>query len=286
MGQAHIDAKSETTISCILPTYQRYSDLEIVLRSLATQDFQKNQFEVIVVEDGQDNMTKTLMVTFLPLLNLVHVTNPEPINNVARLRNQGLEHSKGRLVLFLDDDTILPQEDFLTKLVRMFEDNPATGNVQIPGEASYGLLRIKYDYLDKYSYASRCVAYRRGALIAIGGFFEELSSYEDIDLAIRYTIFDGRTQRAEGLLYRHPPLYFENWQKPLCNALSFLRLSLRYSWPIWFVCYMNALRFLPLLLSPHVKQRQWGRISAGFFLAPAYLIYRKFVKSDKATIYR
>ncbi|PKN13761.1 MAG: hypothetical protein CVU69_00890 [Deltaproteobacteria bacterium HGW-Deltaproteobacteria-4] len=285
-GDAVINSETELAISCIFPTYQRDTDLEVLLRCLAGQGLNKNDFEVIVVEDGMDEKTGQLIRLFASQLNLVHLTNPVPLHNIASLRNQGLKHSKGELILYLDDDTIIPQEYFLSRLVKLFDADLSIGAVQIPGEASYGLWRIKYDYLDRYSFASRCVAYRRSALARIGGFFEQLASYEDIELSIRFTIMDGRMTRAEELFYLHPPLYFDSWKKPLCNGLSFLRLFRRYSKPVWFVCYLNALRFLPFLLMPNAKYRQWGKISAGFVWAPISLIFQKMNHRDKKIIYR
>lgn len=285
-GDAVINSLTELSISCILPTYQREKDLEVLLQCLAVQDLEKNAFEVVVVEDGQEEKTGQLVQKFKSELNLVHITNAVPLNNVARLRNQGLMHSKGGVVLFLDDDTMIPQDDFLSRLMKMFEQELSAGAVQISGDASYGLWKIKYDYLDRYSFATRCVAYRRSALVKIGGFLEELASYEDIELAIRFTIQGGHFVRAADLFYRHPPLYFTGWEKPLCNGLSFLRLSRRYSWPVWLACYLNALRFLPLLLLTNIKGRQWGKISAGFMWAPIYLLFNKMGDSGRKIIYR
>lgn len=285
-GDAAITGSDRVSISCILPTYQRNADLEVLLSCLVVQNLGKEEYEVILVEDGQDEKTAQLIQRFEPLLNLIHLTNPVPRRNVACLRNQGLVLAQGALILFLDDDTIIPQEYFLGRLVQQFAADLSVGAIQIPGEASYGLWRTRYEFLDRYSFATRCVAYRRSALMKIGGFSEELISYEDIELSIRFTISDGRFFRTEDLYYRHPPLFFDNWKKPLCNGLSFLRLFRHYSKPVWFVCYLNALRFLPYLLLPDAKCRQWGKISAGFFLAPFYRIVQKLSRSDKNIIYR
>jgi glycosyltransferase involved in cell wall biosynthesis len=285
-GDAVVNPEASIAISCILPTYQRDEDLEVLLHCLAEQDLDGNDFEVIVVEDGEDDKTGQLIQRFKSKLNLIHLTNPVPLHNVASLRNKGLVCSKGALILSLDDDTILPQENFLSKLVELFAVERKVSAVQIRGEASYGLWRIKYDYLDRFSFATRCVAYRRTVLTKICGFSEELASYEDIELAIRFAITDGQFARPEDLYYRHPPLHFSGWEKPLCNGLSFLRLFHRYSKPVWFVCYLNALRFLPYLLLPSLKYRQWGKISAGFLWAPIYRVFQKMGDTDKKIIYR
>lgn len=285
-GDAIVNNVEGVAISCILPTYQRDVDLEVLLRCLAVQVFERDRFEVIVVEDGQNEDTGRLLGKFRSQLNLIHLTNPVPCRNVAKLRNQGLMHSNGALILYLDDDTIIPQEFFLRRIVEYFSADTSMSALQIPGKASYGIWRIKYDYLDSYSFATRCVVYSRSTLVSLGGFSQELASYEDIELAIRFTIIDGRVTRAVDLYYRHPPLYLDSWYKCLCNGLSFLRLFHRYSKPVWIVCYLNAIRFLPFLLLPNPTFRQWGKISAGFIWAPFYLAFRKLIHSDKKVIYR
>ncbi|MCF6177765.1 MAG: glycosyltransferase family 2 protein [Geopsychrobacter sp.] len=285
-GDAVVSPVAEIAISCILPTYQRDEDLEILLHCLVEQDLPHKGFEVIVVEDGQTDNTRLLIQKFMPQLNLIHLTNPVPLNNVAQLRNQGLVRSRGELILWLDDDTIINQVDFLARLVTLFVADIDVGAVQVQGRASYGLWKLKYDYLDRYSFATRCVAYRKSVLARICGFSEELASYEDIELSIRFTIMGGRVLRSDDLYYLHPPLHFEGWSKPLSNGLSFLRLFRRYSKPVWFVCYLNALRFLPYLLWPDLKHRQWGKISVGFLWAPFYCGVQKIVGTKKKVIYR
>lgn len=274
------------SISCIIPTFQRDKDLAVILGCLSAQNMQTQEYEVIVVEDGADEDTGLLIGPFKENLNIIHLTNPVPKRNVASLRNQGLRHARGSYVLFLDDDTILPQEDFLTRLTAHFASNPQAGVIQIPGEASYGLRALKYDYLDKYSFATRCVAYRRQALESVCGFLEELTSYEDIELSIRFVISGGQSVFASDLGYRHPPLFFDGWRKPICNGESFLRLFNRYSKPLWCLCYLNAMRFLPFLLVPNVKCRQWGKISAGFLIAPIRLMIKIMTSSNVRSIYR
>lgn len=285
-GDAVLKDNEGILLSCILPTFKRDADLNVLLQCLAVQNLGQETFEVVVVEDGETTTTGELIRQFSPRLNIRYLTNPTQLNNVASLRNQGLVHSRGELILFLDDDTILPEKTFLRNLIKEFQEFPDIGAIQVPGEASYGICSSKYDYLDRHSFATRCVAYRRSVLADVGGFSEELTSYEDIELAIRFTINCGQMMQAHSLLYRHPPLYFDNWEKPLCNGLSFLRLWSRYSKPVWLLCYLNALRFIPFLLIPESRLRQWGKISAGFIYAPFYQGFQKLFRLDSKVIYR
>jgi hypothetical protein len=73
-----------------------------------------------------------------------------------------------------------------------------------------------------------------------------------------------------------------SWAKPINNGISFLKILRRYSVPVWILCYMNALRFLPLMLLPSVRHRQWSKISCGFLVAPMLSIFSRKWKDNPA----
>ena len=78
-------------------------------------------------------------------------------------RNFGLCKAKGKYVLFLDDDTVIMDRGFISKLMGEFEDGAA--DAVIPrGSASYCLIKGKYSFHDPYFPTNRCMAYRRETL--------------------------------------------------------------------------------------------------------------------------
>ncbi len=280
-GDANIKAEGERLISCIIPTYNRTFELDRVLTCLSMQDMNKEFFEVIVIEDGHRIETKNIVRKHINLMNIQLKTNKNPIHSIGALRNQGLELSTGKYILFLDDDTLVLQRHFLSTLGERFQKMPDIDCIVIPGEADRCLLRYKHSYLDRYSFASRCVAYKRQILIKLGGFFNDMSSYEDIELSIRFTVTGGMVYLEKELIYYHPPFYFTSWGKPVSSGVSFFRMLRRYSLPVWLLCYVNALRFLPFILLPSIRLRQWGKISCGFLIAPLLSIYYKRRKDKR-----
>lgn len=267
-GDANIKAEGEKLISCIIPTHNRAFELDRLLTCLSMQDMNKESFEVIVIEDGCSRETEEIVNKYNNSLNLQLKTNKEPLYSVGALRNQGLELSTGAYILFLDDDTLILQRHFLSTLGERFQKMPEINYIVIPGEADRCLLRNRYSYLNGHSFGGACVAYRRQTLIKLGGFFNDMSSYEDIELLIRFTVTGGTVYREKELLYYHPPFYFTSWKKPISGGVSFFRMFRRYSLPVWLLCYVNALRFLPFMLLPSIRLRQWGKISCGFLIAP------------------
>jgi glycosyltransferase involved in cell wall biosynthesis len=67
---------------------------------------QKDNFEVIVVEDGSSISSETVCRTFQKELPLKYVTQKNHGPGVAR--NTGAQHAKGNWLIFLDSDTTLP----------------------------------------------------------------------------------------------------------------------------------------------------------------------------------
>src|SRR5665213_3861512 len=89
-------------ISIIIPTYNRRDVLARTLPTVFGQDFSPELYEVIVVVDGSFDGTVEMLRTYTPRCSfrILDQVNRGP----AAARNAGLEVSRGRLVLFLDDD--------------------------------------------------------------------------------------------------------------------------------------------------------------------------------------
>jgi glycosyltransferase involved in cell wall biosynthesis len=272
-GDASMPAQSSLTFSCIIPTYNRARNLDNILHCLSTQDIPTDQYEVIIVEDGKSDEVVKVVNKYCNLLNLNLIFSGEYHHSVGSLRNIALNVSCGKYLLFLDDDTQIWQTFFLSKLKDNFDLMPDVNCIQIAGKSDRCLIKPKYFFLDEFSFATRCVAYRREIIRQIGGFIDSLLSYEDIELSIRFSILDGRVFKDMELYYLHPPLFFSSWRKPLANGLSFLTLFSRYSILVWMLCFLNATRFLPLLMSFSIRHRQWAKISAGFIIAPLYNLF-------------
>ncbi len=252
-------------ISCVINFYGRINLLEGILYSLVQQDFPKNNFEVILVEDrGGTEEGKNIAEHFSDKLNIRYYALSENFGLMGYSRNYGLSKTKGEFVLFLDDDTVILQRNFLSTLVNTFK-SLKTDAVIPHGRASYALLKNKYDFHDPYYPTSRCMAYRRDVLGELGGYFSEIIGQEDVEFVIRY-ISSGRTFiQSNQLEYFHPPLIINKISKAAAVGASFFRLRKRYPFLIWLMLLINGSRYLPLLLLPvKTKWKMQGKFSLGF----------------------
>lgn len=89
-------------ISVIIPTFNRARLLGYTLRSLELQQLSKNNFEVIVSDDGSNDNTQEVVNQFRDKLNIRYVFQEDKGYRPASARNKGILHAKGEICLFLD----------------------------------------------------------------------------------------------------------------------------------------------------------------------------------------
>lgn len=272
------DSSPACEISCLINFYGRIDLLEGILYSLVDQDLAKERYEVVLLEDrGGTHEGRNTAERFQTMLTIKYVSLSEQYGKMGHSRNVALSHAKGKYVLFLDDDTVILQRDFLTALIEEFRTSDA--DAVIPhGSASYALLKGKYDFHAPYFPTNRCMAYRREVLKTLGGFVDDIVGQEDVEFVIRYIAGGRRFHQAGRLTYLHPPLLATTYNKAAAVGLSFARLRKRYPLLVWIMLLINGARYVPLLFFPvSTKWRMQGRFSAGFALGIFYAAMNKKV---------
>ena len=111
-------------ISVIICTYNRQQYLVEAMQSLVEQDFDKDRFEVIVVNNNSKDDTEKICNQFIashPECQLHYYNETEQGSSAAR--NNGARHAKGSLLIFMDDDAIA-EKDYLKNTWRFHSANP------------------------------------------------------------------------------------------------------------------------------------------------------------------
>lgn len=108
-------------VSIVVPLYNSQNDIENCLESIFRQTY-KN-YEVIIVDDGSTDNSVYLVEHFISKhtdmqILLLHQQNFGP----SKARNEGVLHSKGDLIAFLDSDDEW-KSDKLSSMVPFFVDN-------------------------------------------------------------------------------------------------------------------------------------------------------------------
>jgi glycosyltransferase involved in cell wall biosynthesis len=111
------NAISKTLISVIVPVYNEEKIIASCLENLTNQDFSKDRYEVIVINNASNDKTADIASKFT--VNLICEENKG--YNFAIIK--GFLEAKGDIVAITDADTIVPP-DWLSKIYRAFENNP------------------------------------------------------------------------------------------------------------------------------------------------------------------
>lgn len=92
-------------ISVIIPTYRPDTYIFKCLESLLNQTLPKNQFEIIVVLNGDREPYERQLLEFIERNDeqTIRILYSEE-KGVSNARNKGIEASKGQYVVFVDDD--------------------------------------------------------------------------------------------------------------------------------------------------------------------------------------
>lgn len=113
-------------VSVVIPTRDRPQRATEAIDSVLACAYPADRFEVILVDNRPDAEGDTAGATVGSLaderVRILH----EPVAGGANARNTGLEHARGEIVAFTDDDVIVDR-DWLTTIARAFDGQPNVG---------------------------------------------------------------------------------------------------------------------------------------------------------------
>lgn len=92
------------SVTVVIPTYNRAEMLKRCIQSLCLQDYPREKFKVLIIDDGSDDETKIIYHSFLEKLNIDYIYQKHQGTGAAR--RLGIERAKTDLVAFIDDDCI------------------------------------------------------------------------------------------------------------------------------------------------------------------------------------
>jgi len=257
----------EKKISVVIPTYCRPLLLMECLKSLAKQKFERDDFEVIVISDGPDHLTKQLVVSWkhTGLLDIVYVplaTKRGP----AAARNMGWKLAAGTLVAFTDDDT-LPDPLWLQTIWDAYQQEELiaySGRVIVPVPEKPTDYEWNIAQLERARFiTANCVCSWK-ALELIQGFDErfELAWREDSDLEFRLLQEQIPIRHLHDAIVVHPVreaswgVSLREQRKSMFNALLYKKFPHLYrnyikQHPIWsyYAMILCCLVLLAALLS-------------------------------------
>lgn len=117
-------------ISVIIPAYNRGNLVIQALKSLLLQDFDKKEFEVLVVDNNSKDNTQELLTAFINensrRINIKYIQEKRQGDVYAR--HTGACYAEGRILLFTDDDATF-DANWISEVYAMFQENKSVGMV-------------------------------------------------------------------------------------------------------------------------------------------------------------
>jgi GT2 family glycosyltransferase len=217
-----------TIISVVVPSFNRPASLAACLKSLARLRYPREQFEVIVVDDGGNIDLGTIITPLQESISirLVKQENTGP----SGARNNGAANAVGQFIAFTDDDCS-PAEDWLTALTLRLQQDPSrmyggyTVNAleaNIYSTASQLLIDFLYGYFNKDPeqarfFTSNNIALSRSMFESAGGFDTNFrtASGEDRELCDRWQLLGHKLSfvRAAQVRHRHALNFRSFWKQ-------------------------------------------------------------------------
>lgn len=185
--------------SIIIPAKNEEANIGHCLDSILGVDFDRSQYEVIVIDNGSSDRTPSIA------REKGAMVHEKPELTIAAMRNFGARVARGEVLAFLDADCTVPAS-WLSEASRYLSHSDVVcfgSPPTIPRDAtwvqkSWFRVRCKSRQVEDVQWLeSMNMFVRREAFDAVGGFNEDLVTCEDYDLSLRLAkrgriVSDGR----------------------------------------------------------------------------------------------
>jgi glycosyltransferase involved in cell wall biosynthesis len=206
----------EFQFSIIVPVYNRPQEIDELLQSLTKQTYIK-KFEVVVVEDGSENISKEIVQTYSKDLNIQYYLKNN--TGAGASRNYGMQHATGNYFIIFDSDCIIPP-NYLVEVENVLTEKytDAFGGADAAHESfttiqkainysmtsffTTGGIRGNKKAVDKFQPRSFNLGISKKAFEVTNG-FSKMKIGEDIDLTFRLWDNNFETQFIEKAFVYH-----------------------------------------------------------------------------------
>ena len=256
--------------SIIIPVYNRPTELDELLDSISRQEY-RDDFEIIVVEDGSDISSEKIVKNYQDQLKINYFFKENSGPGLSR--NFGMEKSTGNYFIILDSDCILP-EQYLTEVSNALNSHftDAFGGADTAHESfnssqqaiSYAMtsvlttggIRGNKNMKNKFQPRSFNMGISKKAFIETKG-FGDLNYGEDIDFTFRLWKKGFKSQFIENAYVFHKRRV--SWQsffnqtynfgaaRPILNILHPGTSKITYWFPTIFILYYRYSYHIPIL---------------------------------------
>ena len=177
-------------VSIIIACYNLEKYVVRAISSCIHQDFPRDQYEIIIVDDGSTDRSKDSILLYKNFAgyNFIRTKFLKKNKGVAYTSNVGLRMARGKYVVRVDGDDFIHKE-FLSAMSEVLEWNPDVGFVycDLIVVRDPNVKKMQRNTFERLLDHGAGVMFRRKYLQAIGGYNEKLRNREDYDLILRYS---------------------------------------------------------------------------------------------------
>lgn len=193
-------------LSVIIPTHNRKKVLNKCLKALFTQELDKSNYEIIVIDDGSNDGTDKIVEPMMKDSSLRLKYFSQKNKGPAAARNIGIKNARGGLILFIGDD-IVASHSLLGEHLNWHRRYPKQ-NLAILGQVDWSpeikitpfikfLDQAKIQFEHPQSHDPQSLSYRyfyssnvsvKKIFLLNNGLFDEefkYAAYEDVELGYR-----------------------------------------------------------------------------------------------------
>ncbi len=185
-------------ISVIIATYNRERYIGRAIRSLISQSFPNEQYEIIVVDDGSTDRTRYVLESFGDWIKTIALGEHKGLPYAC---NVGIRKALARYVVRVDADDYV-HEDFLSVEYLYLSLNAHFDAIA----CDYYVVDENENHIARKNADTDPIAcgimFKKDNLVAIGLYDEDFLMLEEVDLRIRY-IQKFNIHRIELPLYRY-----------------------------------------------------------------------------------
>jgi len=202
-------------VSIIIPCFNSETGLRMTLNSITAQDYPRQRWEVIVVDNNSTDNSYQTALDFASLLPSLKVEK-EAVQSSYAARNRGIRAAAGEILAFIDADmTVRP--DWMRKgvhdLTRTHADYLGC-HVEIYSEKRKPNLWELYDmtvgfpikhYIEDLGFAGAgCLFVKKPVFDKIGNFDSRFLSSGDLEFGTRVNNYGFKQYFSEHNIMRHP----------------------------------------------------------------------------------
>jgi len=273
-------------ISVIIPVYNDCEGLKHTISCLEQQDYDKDLYEVIVIDNGSNDETYRMAEEMARKSNTCIKVVLEVQKGSYAARNKGILASVGELLCFIDADMSM-NSDYLSKIADHFTSNTTDYmGCRVELVIQRKTLSSRYeevfafpvcDYIEKLYFAPTCcLTIRRSIIEQVGLFDSRLESGGDFQFGRRVHAAGLQQKYTDEIVLRHPA----RWQfsslirKAERTARGHAQLSFYFpqEYGHHFRAQISILNLLPLSSKKLRSKLQNRNLDATFFVKVMLLL--------------